>query len=129
MDENEMKQRTKSLSLRCIKLAESLPSRGPGRIISDQLTRAGSSVGSNDRAACRGRSRAEFLAKLGNVEEEADETAFWMEMIMDSGLKPERLVAPLHREAEEILRIIVASIKSARARAAIQNPKSKIQNG
>ncbi len=126
MDEDELKARTKAFSLRCIKLAESLPYRGPGRIICDQLTRAGSSVGANYRAACRSRSRAEFLSKLGTVEEEADESGYWMELIMESGMKPARLVEPLHGEADELVRIIVASINTARR--PIQNPKSKIQN-
>jgi four helix bundle protein len=112
-----------------MKLANSLPNTPSGRTIAGQLVRCGTSVGANYRAACRGRSRAEFLAKLGVVEEEADECAFWMELIIDSKMKPRHLVLPLHCEADEILRIMVASIRSARAsRSSIQNPQSKIQN-
>jgi four helix bundle protein len=109
-----------------MKLADSLPAQASGRVISGQLVRCGTSVGANYRAACRARSRAEFLSKLGVVEEEADESGFWMELIMEGGLKRAKLVQPLHREADELVRIVAQSIKTARA--PIQNPKSKIQN-
>jgi four helix bundle protein len=126
MDEAELKTRTKKFGLRCINLAESLPKTDTGRIVSNQLIRCSTSVGANYRAACRGRSAAEFVAKLGNVEEELDESAYWMEIIVDTGMKPLKLVEPLSEEADELLRIVVSSIKSTRP--AIRNPKSKIQN-
>jgi four helix bundle protein len=85
MDEAELKQRTKRFASRCIKLAESLPRTRAGGIIAGQLIRCGTSVGSNYRAACRGRSRAEFVSKLGTVEEEADESAFCMELVIEEG--------------------------------------------
>jgi four helix bundle protein len=113
-----------------MKLADSLPRTMSGRIVAGQLVRCGTSVGSNYRAACRARSRKDFIYKLGVVEEEADESAFWMEMIMEGGLKSARLVRPLHDEAEEIVRIVVASIRTARAsQRSIRNPKSEIRNG
>jgi four helix bundle protein len=125
MDERELKERTRQFALRCLKLADSLPyNKSSGRTIANQLVRCGASVGSNYRAACRGRSRAEFVAKLAIVEEESDESVFWLDLIVASELKPPRLVKPLCDEAEQLTRIMVASIKTARPR----DPKSKIQN-
>ena len=86
MDADELKQRTKQFALRVLKLVEALPNNLQGRAVGGQLVRAGTSVGSNYRAACRGRSRAEFAAKLGIVEEEADESAFWLELIIEGSL-------------------------------------------
>ncbi len=130
MDEAELKRRTKAFALRCMKLADSLPKTISGRTGANQLVRCGTSVGANYRAACRGRSRPEFVAKLGIVEEEADECGFW-ELIVDGDMKPAKLVDPLYDEADQLTRIMAASIKSARPRVvakSIQNPKSKIQN-
>ena len=126
MTEEELKHRTKQFGLRCIRLAESLPNKPVAKAIANQLVRCGTSVGANYRAACRGRSKAEFIAKLGNVEEEADESAYWMEMIVDAGLAKKHLI-PLHQEAEELVRIIVSSIRSSRF-SAVSNPKSNVQN-
>ena len=130
MDEAELKLRTKQFALRCITLAESLPKTRTGNTIAGQLLRSSTSVGANYRAACRGRSRAEFVSKLGTVEEEADESAFWMELIVDSGMMPPKLVDPLHDEACQLVRIVVASINSSRGgpRNSIRNPQSKIRN-
>ncbi|MBA3715693.1 MAG: four helix bundle protein [Pyrinomonadaceae bacterium] len=113
MNENELKQRTKQFSLRVIKLVGALPRSVEGRTVGNQLVRSGTSVGANYRAACRGRSKAEFIAKLGTVEEEADESAFWMEIIIESGLMEKKLVENLLQEANEIVAIIAASRKSA----------------
>ena len=113
MNKQELKQRTKHFALRVVKLVEALPNTVVGRAIGQQLVRAGTSVGANYRAACRGRSRAEFIAKLGIVEEEADESAFWLEIIMENGLLNKELVANLHREAEELTAIMAASRISA----------------
>jgi four helix bundle protein len=113
MDENELKQRTKQFSLRILKLVAALPKTVEGRAVGSQLVRSGTSVGANYRAACRGRSKPEFIAKLGTVEEEADESAFWMELIVESGLLEKRRVEPLLQEANELVAIIVASRKSA----------------
>jgi four helix bundle protein len=114
MDEAELKQRTKQFALRCTKLADSLPHSHSGRVFAGQLIRSSTSVGANYRAACRARSKAEFCSKLGTVEEEVDESAFWMEMIMDSGMKPARLVSDLHDEADQLTRIVASSIRTAR---------------
>ena len=142
MNEKELKQRTKQFSLRVIKLVGALPRNVEGRAIGSQLVRSGTSVGANYRAACRGRSRNEFVAKLGIVEEEADESAFWMELIIESGLMKQGLVEPLLQEANELTAIITASRKSAaavhsnqassrsarpaRKQSQIENQKSKI---
>jgi len=112
-----MKKRTKAFGLRVIRVTESLPrDRRTADVIGRQLLRAGTSVGANYRAACRARSAAEFVAKLGIVEEEADESIYWLEMLVEAGLMPSERVANLMQVAQEILAITVASIKTARGR-------------
>ena len=105
----ELLRRTKQFALRVINLVDALPNTTAGRKIGDQLLRAGTSVGANYRAACRGRSKAEFVAKLGIVEEEADESAFWMELIIEIPLLKNNRVQPLHDEAEAIRKIMAKS--------------------
>ena len=83
MNKDELKQRTKTFALRVMKLVEHLPKTSEGRVLGDQLLRSGTSVAANYRAACRARSTAEFISKLGNVLEEADESALWMELIVE----------------------------------------------
>jgi len=117
MDQRELKKRTKQFSLRVIKLVNALPNNSAGRTIGNQLLRSGTSVGANYRAACRGRSKAEFIAKLGIVEEEADESAFWMELIIESGLMDKSKVEALLDEANELVAIVVVSIKSAKKKS------------
>ena len=113
MTKEELKLRTKRFALRVMKLVGSLPNTIVGRNFGNQLVRSGTSVGANYRAACRGRSKAEFIAKLGTVIEEADESGFWMELIIEGGLMKKELVEPLLTESNEILSIMVASRKSA----------------
>ncbi len=115
MTEKELLQRTKNFALRVIKLVNALPDNTVGRAIGNQLIRSGTSVAANYRAACRGRSKAEFTAKLGTVEEEADESCLWMELIIESGLMEEQLVVSLLQEANEITAIMAASKISARS--------------
>ena len=118
MDEKELKDRTKQFALRVIKLVSSLPKTIMAQVIGRQLAKSGTSVGANYRAACRARSRAEFTTKLGIVEEEADESAFWMEIIMESGmLKSDKSVQPLLNEANELVAIMVASRKTIKKRS------------
>ncbi len=119
MDEKELKDRTKRFALEIIKLVEKLPTRIVAQTVGRQLVKAGTSVGANYRSACRGRSRAEFAAKLGIVEEEADESAFWIEIIIEAGLMETPLVQPLLDEAEELVAIMVASRKSLNRKSAI----------
>lgn len=97
MNAQDLKKRTKQFALRILKLAAALPNTVEGKTIRGQLVRAGTSVGANYRAACRGRSRAEFVAKLGVVEEESDESAFWLELIIEAAMLREKRVRPTRR--------------------------------
>ena len=114
MDRDELTARTKQFALRCIRLCNALPNSPLGRTIKGQLLRAGTSVGANYRAASRARSRADFVNKLGIVEEEADESMYWMELIIEAGLMDKKKVDGLYKEANEIIAIVVASIKTSR---------------
>lgn len=112
--DNTLRTRTKQFALRVMKLVDALPNTRGGDIIGRQLFRSGTSVGANYRAAQRGRSRAEFCAKLGIVEEECDESSYWLELLVESGMVAEELLADLMREANEITAMVVASIRTAR---------------
>ena len=116
MNEPQIKQRTKQFALRVIKLVSALPLTIEGRAIGGQLIRSGTAVGANYRAACRGRSKAESISKLGNVEEEADESAYWMELVIEANLLRPKRVAALYQEACELTAMMAASRISARAR-------------
>jgi four helix bundle protein len=133
MDARELKQRTKPFGLRVMHLVDALPNTPKGRAIASQLVRRGTSVTANYRAACRGRSHAEFISKIGVAEEEADETALWLELIVEDKLLPEKKIAPLLKEANELTAIMAASYISASrskrdgsAKLAIRNQKSAI---
>jgi four helix bundle protein len=129
MNEQEMIARTKQFALRTMKLVGALPKSIEGRAIGGQLIRSGTSVAANYRAACRARSKAEFIAKLGTVEEEADEGAFWLELIIEGGLLAAAQVQPLLTEASELVAITAASKKtasSALAKSQIANRKSQM---
>jgi len=121
MDEKELKDRTKQFALEVLRLVERLPTTIVAQTFGRQLVKAGTSVGANSRSACRARSRAEFAAKLGIVEEEADESAFWMEVIIEAGLLERKLVQPLLDEAEEIVAIMGSSRKSVNRKLQINN--------
>ena len=114
MKEQELKTRTKQFGLRVMKLVGALPHDTVGRAIGNQLVRSGTSVGANYRAACRGRSKAEFVARLGIVVEEADECGYWLELIIEGQLLAANLVEPLLQEANELTAIMVASRKTAK---------------
>lgn len=127
MDQRELKARTKHFGVRVIGLVDELPRTSAGRAIGNQLIRSGTSVGANYRAACRGRSKAEFIAKLGVVIEEADESAFWLELIAESGMLDSENVSSLHREAEELTAIFATSVRTAKANnRGIADRRSKI---
>jgi four helix bundle protein len=113
MKADDLKKRTKQFALRVLKLVAALPNNVQGRAIANQLVRAGTAVAANYRAACRGRSKAEFIAKLGTVEEEADERAFWMELIIEGELLKAQQVEPLLTEAIELRKIMASSRISA----------------
>ena len=114
MTREEMKARTKEYAKRVVRLCAALPNHWVGRTLGNQLLRSGTSVGANYRAVCRAKSTADFLNKLRIVEEECDESLFWMELLVECDLiKPARL-NPLMQEGNEILAIVVASAKTAR---------------
>ena len=118
--ESNLKKRTKAFALAAVQLVEDLPRSRTADVIGKQLLRAGTSVGANYRSACRARSRKEFIAKLGIVLEEADESAFWLELVSDRRLLSLARVAPLQDEANQLVAITVTSINTARkARAPI----------
>ena len=123
----DLMDRTKRFGLQVIKLVGSMPAGRVGRVISDQVLRSGTSVGANYRAACRARSIAEFISKLGIVEEELDETLYWLEVTVEAGLLLAAHVRDLFREADELLGIVVASIRTAR-RSGRKDPQSAIRN-
>jgi four helix bundle protein len=125
MTERELLERTKQFALRIFKLVDALPQTIQARAVAVQLIRSGTSVGANYRAACRARSKPEFIAKLGVVEEEADESAFWLELIMETNLLSATKVEPLASEASEIV-AIMASSKTTAAKSQIANRKSAI---
>jgi len=114
MEKMDLKERTKSFALKIIKLVETLPKGRTADILGRQLLRAGTSVGANYRAACRAKSTADFISKMGVVEEETDETIYWMELLIESGNLRMDVVEALMREADELLAITVSSIKTAR---------------
>jgi four helix bundle protein len=114
MTRDEFKQRTKGYALRVIKVVDSLPSDTVSQTLGKQLLRAGTSVAANYRSAVRGRSRAEFAAKMGIVEEECDESILWMELLTESGRMESHRLKKLMDEGHEILAITVAAIKTAR---------------
>lgn len=123
MDDVELKRRTKQFALRVMKMVGAFPNDSVGRAIGNQLVRSGTSVGANYRAACRGRSKPEFVAKLGVVIEEADESGYWMELIIEGELLPRERVESLLDEANQLTAIMVASRKSAQQ--SIINEKHK----
>ena len=125
MDAIMFKRRTKQLALRIGKMADTLPNTRSADVYAKQIIRSSSSVGANYRAACRAKSTADMINKLKIVEEEADETLFWLEIITESGLLHENRVTDLMKEADEILSMTVASIKTLKEKQNIINPKSK----
>lgn len=114
MSNENLKQRTKQFALRVIKLVESLPSDQTCRVIGRQLLRSGTSVGANYRAASRSKSTADFISKMGTVEEEADESGYWMELLTEAGKVKSTKLSALMQEAGELTAIAVSSINTAR---------------
>ncbi len=115
MDAEDLKKRTKTFGLRVIKLVETLPATKTSDVIGKQLLRSATSVGANYRSAIRARSRPDFISKIGIAIEEADESLFWMEMLIEAGIitPPERLL-PLMQEADELIAILTATVKTTR---------------
>jgi len=113
--QEELRDRTKQFAFRIIRLFKSLPRSTEGAVLGKQLLRSGTSVAANYRAVNRARSRAEFIAKIGVVLEEADETVFWLEALAEAGIVKPTLLAPLLREANELVAIFAASQRTARS--------------
>jgi four helix bundle protein len=111
-----LKDRTRKFAMRVIHLVESLPSKRVASVVGHQLLRSGTSVGANYRSACRARSPADFCSKMGIVEEELDESLYWMELIIEAKLVTSTRLEPLMNEGEEFLAMTVASINTARKR-------------
>ena len=128
VNKERFKRRTRAYAIRVLKLVDALPKTGPANLIGRQLVRSATSVGANYRAACRARSRAEFISKLGTVEEECDESIYWMELLGETRIIPSSRLVDLMAEANELLAMVVSSIKTSRRRnqSAIRNPKSQI---
>jgi four helix bundle protein len=116
MRPEQLRNRTKQFALRVVKLFRTLPKTDEARIIGRQVLRSGTSVAANYRAAGRARSRAEFVAKMGTILEDADETVFWLEMLVDSGIVQAQQTTDLLAEANELVAIFAASRETARAR-------------
>lgn len=111
-----LRDRTKKFALRTVRMFSSLPKKTEAQVLGKQALRSGTSVAANLREASRARSDAEFLSKLGIVEQELDETMLWLELLVESALVPEKKMSALHQEADELLKIIVASIRTAKRR-------------
>ena len=120
MDATEMKRRTGQFALRVIRLVQSLPKDRVGDVLGRQLLRCGTSVGANYRASCRAKSAADFIARLGTVEEEADESIYWMGLLIESGLMPEARLTDLMDEAGQLVAITVSSINTARRKLKVR---------
>jgi four helix bundle protein len=120
VNREQFQARTKSFALCVVQLIEMLPADQTSRTLGLQLLRSGTSVGANYRAAARAKSRADFIAKMGNVEEECDEAIYWFELLVASGRIPEADAKEPMREASEILAMTIASINTARLRAGVQ---------
>ncbi len=130
MNSEELKKRTKQFGLRCIKVAESLPNTRTGDVLGKQLLRSATSVGANHRSACRAQSKPTFISKIAIAIEEADESQFWLEMIIEAGLLSQRKLTALVKESDELIAILTASSKTAKAnlRKPMNNQKSAINN-
>jgi len=113
MDSEDLKLKTKKFALRIIKLTKALNRDNVERRIGDQVLRSGTSVASNYRAALRGKSRSDFISKLGTIIEEGDETMFWLEVIVEAGILEKRMVSDLYKEANEIVSIVVKTRDTA----------------
>jgi four helix bundle protein len=125
MTQDEMKSRTKQYALRVIRLVDSLPNRKAANHIGGQLLRCGTSVGANYRSSCRAKSTADFIAKLAIVEEEGDESIYWMELLIEDEIVKPVLLESLMDEGNQIVSMIVASINTAKRS---RHPKSQIRN-
>ena len=124
----QMKGRTKAFALRIIRMFRALPRSAEARAIGEQILRSGTSVGANYRAVCRARSLREFVAKMGVVLEEADETSFWMELLAEAEIVSPKRMGSLSQEACELVRIFSATCSTARRNIAKKRKTLKLSN-
>ena len=124
MQPEQLKARTKQFAIRIVRVFKSLPKNDEARIIGKQLLRSGTSVAANYRAVCRSRSKAEFISKMSAVVEEADETAFWLELLIETSIIAEARLRDLLTEANELLAIFAASLWTARERRIGPSPNA-----
>jgi len=124
MTKEELKKRTKQFALKIIELIEIIPNSKAGHTIGNQIIRSGTSIAANYRSACRARSNADFISKITIVEEECDETLFWLELLEEANLLKKSKLQELLKEADELTAIFTASGKTAKQ----NNPKSTIRN-
>ena len=125
MNQDDLKKRLKKFALRIIKLSENLPNNITGNTIAKQIIRSGTSPGANYRAACLGKSDKDFLNKLKMVEEELDETQYWLELILESGLIKSNLLDDLVNENEELFKIIASTIVTMKKKINSRKDKSR----
>jgi four helix bundle protein len=116
MNQEQMRNRTKEFAKQIITLCRELPENREGRLIGNQIFRSGTSVGSNYRAVCRARSKADFIAKIGLVLEETDETLYWLELIDETKIMKNGALKEIKKEANELVAIFVSTVNKARAR-------------
>jgi four helix bundle protein len=128
MTSQELKDKCKQFALRVFKMTDSLPNTKAAKVIANQILRSSTSIGANYRAACRARSKADFISKITVVEEEADETLYWLELIHESGMMKYERISSLMKDADELVAIFTSSGKTAKTnnpKSTIRNPKSK----
>jgi four helix bundle protein len=121
MTKEELKKRTKLFALMIIRLVDEIPNTRAGNAIANQLIRSGTSIGANYRSACRGRSTADFISKITVVEEECDESVYWLELIEESNLMPMERLKLITREANELTAIFTATGKTARMKKSLKS--------
>jgi len=114
MTPEQLKRRTKTFAVDIVKFAASLPKDSVTSVLARQLVKSGTAVGANYRSSCRAKSRADFVSKLTTAEEEADETQYWLELLLEASVVSRAAVDKLIDESEQLVRIFVASIKTAR---------------
>jgi len=124
----ELRQRTKQLALRVIKLFRTLPKTQEARVLGEQVLRSSTAAAANYRSACNARSRADFISKIGITIEEADKTAFWLELLIDANIVRKARLENLLAEANELVRIFAATRATAKSRRVITNHKLEITN-
>ena len=124
MDEKTFKARTKKLAVAIIKQMDKLPNARAADVVARQVIRSGTSIGANYCAACRAKSTPDLINKMKIVEEEADETEYWLEILVEAGLAPQDQIINIHKETDEILSMTVASLKTLRGRQPANNRKS-----